>query len=115
MRQGSKGGFISARQKASPTILFLFAQLIMHLLWELTPNHAHTFARQASGHVVDVQQQRLCLPRSPHQTMQEPSSTVGGEVRALWSTETTLLESLMYRNKNQHGRAGYWKRLQVRL
>jgi len=46
---------------------------------------------------------------------QELSSTTGEEVKTLWSTETTLLDGLMYRNKNQHGRAGYWKRLQVRL
>ena len=46
---------------------------------------------------------------------QEANSGTGEEVKALWSTETTLLDSLMYRNKNQHGRAGYWKRLQVRL
>ena len=51
-----------------------------------------------------------------HQAMQqEANSGKGEEVKALWSTETTLLDSLMYRNKNQHGRAGYWKRLQVRL
>lgn len=28
--------------------------------------------------------------------------------------EAQVLEALMYRNRNQHGRAGYWKRLQVR-
>lgn len=36
------------------------------------------------------------------------------ELATLFTTEAGLLDALMYRNKNQHGRAGYWKRLQVR-
>ncbi len=46
--------------------------------------------------------------------MWPPTSMPQPDLGPLWATETTVLEALMYRNKNQHGRAGYWKRLQVR-
>lgn len=45
-------------------------------------------------------------------TTQGPSEEV--DLLSLWTLETNLLTSLMYRNKNQHGRTGYWKRLEVR-
>lgn len=31
-----------------------------------------------------------------------------------YAAEVRVLDALMYRNRSQHGRAGYWKRLQVR-
>ncbi|TFJ80080.1 hypothetical protein NSK_008638 [Nannochloropsis salina CCMP1776] len=43
-------------------------------------------------------------------TTQGPSEEV--DLLSLWTLETNLLTSLMYRNKNQHGRTGYWKRLE---
>lgn len=47
-----------------------------------------------------------------YSTTQGPSEEV--DLLSLWTLETNLLTSLMYRNKNQHGRTGYWKRLEVR-
>ena len=109
-----KGGFIisawlTTTASGGHASLLLFAQ------------HNHPWARSPTTHTCTTDTP-LCgrrpaaepAPARPPQTMREPSST-GGEVRALWSTETSLLDSLMYRNKNQHGRAGYWKRLQVSL